>query len=361
MRNRILTAACALAFVPALAMAQNANPHRDGSWEFTGGLGAMGLDKSLQTFLISGLPENRFNKMAWSNTFFPLGELRLGYHITPSFSVSGAATLATGQGMTFFTPSAAISWTTDINATTAPFLTVGTGLTRIAGINGRVTHSTWGADAGVGIRHMMNDDIALRVEARAQVGGYNEVPMSKKTAVNPLVLIGLSYFIGGRAPAVMMPPRVDTIRYARVDTVHMMMRDTVRLVRVDTVKMSGLDADQVILRVQFRTDRSELLPISLPVLNDVATALKSTPDSRWAVEGHTDNVGTAAHNETLSHARANAVVDYLVSRGVDRGILEAVGYGEKRPIFSNSTVDGRAANRRVQLRRIPKPPTVAVP
>jgi outer membrane protein OmpA-like peptidoglycan-associated protein len=361
MRNRILTAACALAFVPALAMAQNANPHRDGSWEFNGGVGASFLDKSLRDFLGSGAPEYRFATNASPSSIFPLGELRLGYHITPSFSVSGAATMATSSGITMFTPSGAISWTTDINATTAPFITIGTGMTRIAGANGRVTHSTWGGDAGVGIRHMMNDDIALRLEARAQVGGYREVPMSKKTAVNPLAMIGLSYFMGGRAPAMMMPPRVDTIRYARVDTVHMMMRDTVRVVRVDTVRMSGLDADQVILRVQFRTDRSELLPISLPVLNDVATALKSTPDSRWAVEGHTDNVGTPAHNETLSHARANAVVDYLVSKGVDRGILEAKGWGENRPIFSNSTAEGRAANRRVQLRRIPKPPTVQVP
>jgi outer membrane protein OmpA-like peptidoglycan-associated protein len=363
MRNRILTAACALAFVPALAMAQNANPHRDGSWEFNGGVGASFLDKSLRDFLGSGAPEYRFATTASPSSVFPLGELRLGYHITPSFSVSGAATMATSSGITMFTPSGAISWTTDINATTAPFITIGTGMTRIAGANGRVTHSTWGGDAGVGIRHMMNDDIALRLEARAQIGGYREVPMSKNTAVNPLALIGLSYFMGGRSPAVAMPPRVDTIRYTRVDTLHMMMKDTVRSVRVDTVRVNnaGIDADQVILRVQFRTDRSELLPISFPVLNDVATALKATPDSRWAVEGHTDNVGTPAYNEKLSHARANTVVDYLVRKGVDRGILEAMGWGEKRPIFSNSTVEGRAANRRVQLRRIPKPPTVKVP
>jgi outer membrane protein OmpA-like peptidoglycan-associated protein len=361
MRNRILTAACALAFVPALAMAQSAIPHRDGSWEFNGGLGASFLDKSLLDFLGSGAPEYRFAKTASPSSVFPLGELRLGYHITPSFSVSGAATVATSSGVTMFTPSGAISWTTDINATTAPFITLGTGMTRISGQNGRVTHSTWGADAGVGIRHMMNDDIALRLEARAQVGGYREVPMSKNTAVNPLALIGLSYFIGGRAPAAVIPPRVDTIRYTRVDTVSRMRRDTVTVVRVDTVRNAGLDADQVILRVQFRTDRSELLPISLPVLDEIATALKATPDSRWAVEGHTDNVGTQAHNETLSQARAQSVMDYLVSKGVDRTTLEAKGWGENRPIFSNSTVEGRAANRRVQLRRIPKPPTVQVP
>ena len=366
MRNRILTTACALAFVPALAMAQQTAgvaPHRDGSWEFNGGVGVMFLDKALRDFLISGPPETRFNTMGWSNTLFPLGELRLGYNITPSFSVSGAATVATGQGMTFFTPSGAISWTTDINATTAPFFTLGTGMTRIAGTNGRVTHSTWGVDAGVGVRHMLNDDLALRVEARAQVGGYREVPMSKNSAVNPLALIGLSYFVGGRAAAPVIPARVDTIRYTRVDTMHMTMRDTVRTVRVDTVRVNnaGLDADQVVLRVQFRTDRSELLPISLPVLDDIALAIKATPDSRWEVEGHTDSIGTKEHNQNLSQARAQSVVDYLVSKGLDRSTLEAKGWGMARPVFSNSTVAGRAANRRVQLRRIPKPPAVQVP
>jgi outer membrane protein OmpA-like peptidoglycan-associated protein len=361
---RILTAACALAFVPTLAMAQAPGmaPHRDGSWEFSVLGGASFLDKALADFLSSGTPESRFANTSNMTKVLGGGEVRLGYNITPSFAVSGAATIFTGSGVTFVTPSGAITWTKDINETTSPFITFGTGLTRIAGANGRVTHSTWGADAGVGIRHMLNDDIALRLEARAQLGGYKETPMSKNSAVNPLALIGLSYFIGGRAATPMMAARVDTIRYTRVDTVmQRSRRDTLMTTRVDTVRMNGLDADQVILRVQFQTDRTELLPISLPVLDEVATAIKATPDSRWAVEGHTDNVGTKEHNETLAQGRAQAVVDYLVSKGVDRSILEAKGYGETRPIFANSTPEGRAANRRVQLRRIPKPPTVKVP
>src|SRR5206468_2581898 len=117
----------------------------------------------------------------------------------------------------------------------------------------------------------------------------------------------------------------------------------------------------VILRVQFATDSSELLPISGPVLNTVAAAIIATPDSRWVVEGHTDNTGSIATNKALSQARAQAVVDYLVSQGVDRSILTATGYGSERQVFSNTTEAGRAQNRRVQLRRVPPPPTVRVP
>ena len=130
----------------------------------------------------------------------------------------------------------------------------------------------------------------------------------------------------------------------------------------DTVRIPAPSSvDQVILRVQFRTDSATLLAISGPVLDTVAAAIRETPGSRWQVEGHTDNTGSAAENKALALARAQSVVDYLVSKGVDRSILTAQGFGPDRPVFSNSTDAGRAQNRRVQLRRIPPPPTTRVP
>jgi outer membrane protein OmpA-like peptidoglycan-associated protein len=74
------------------------------------------------------------------------------------------------------------------------------------------------------------------------------------------------------------------------------------------------------------------------------------------VQGHTDNVGSVEQNRYLSEERAKTVMQYLVSKGVDPGIMIAVGFGETRPVFANSTDYGRAQNRRVQLRRIPPPP-----
>ena len=179
--------------------------------------------------------------------------------------------------------------------------------------------------------------------------------MSKRTAFNPMVALGLSYFVGGRQPpaapiAVAPPrPRVDTVTVTRVrvETV------TVMRERVDTVR---IEEPQLVLRVQFRTNVAELLRISRPVLDTIALAIIATPNSRWDVQGHTDSIGTAEANRILAQARAQTVVDYLVSKGVDRSILIATGVGLDRPVFSNSTVYGRAQNRRVQLRRIPPPP-----
>jgi outer membrane protein OmpA-like peptidoglycan-associated protein len=148
---------------------------------------------------------------------------------------------------------------------------------------------------------------------------------------------------------------VDTVVRFRRDTLLQARVDTVRLVRVDTVSLQDVD-DQLVLRVQFMTDSTVLLRRSLPVLDTIALAMAETPGGKWAVEGHTDNVGDHAHNQILSLGRAQAVVDYLVSKGVARSSLEARGFGETRPVFSNATLAGKAQNRRVQLRRIPPPP-----
>jgi len=71
------------------------------------------------------------------------------------------------------------------------------------------------------------------------------------------------------------------------------------------------------------------------------------------VAGHTDNTGTADHNQTLSEGRAKAVVDALVKDyGIDAARLQAKGYGATKPVAPNDTDDGRAKNRRVELRKL---------
>ena len=83
----------------------------------------------------------------------------------------------------------------------------------------------------------------------------------------------------------------------------------------------------------------------------IASAMRRTIGARFLVEGHTCDLGEKESNQSLSEARANAVVDYLVSRGVSGGNLSAVGYSELRPIADNVTAEGRAANRRVEIVR----------
>jgi len=85
-------------------------------------------------------------------------------------------------------------------------------------------------------------------------------------------------------------------------------------------------------------------------LAEVAAILKTLlTESTVIIEGHTDNVGSTAKNKTLSEQRAQAVLKYLVGRGVDKKRLKSVGYGATKPVADNSTDEGKAKNRRVEL------------
>jgi outer membrane protein OmpA-like peptidoglycan-associated protein len=101
--------------------------------------------------------------------------------------------------------------------------------------------------------------------------------------------------------------------------------------------------------VLFPSGEAALLPAAMASLDNVVTALKSTPDRNITIEGHTDSVGTHAFNMDLSLRRAQSVRDYLVSRGLPSEIVRAQGVGPDRPIATNSTPDGRANNRRVEI------------
>jgi len=101
--------------------------------------------------------------------------------------------------------------------------------------------------------------------------------------------------------------------------------------------------------VLFDFNKSTLKPESDAVLERVADLFARTPALKVEVQGHTDNVGTDSYNQTLSEARAKSVVDWLVAHGVAADRLTAKGYGETRPVADNSTDEGRAKNRRVEI------------
>jgi len=103
--------------------------------------------------------------------------------------------------------------------------------------------------------------------------------------------------------------------------------------------------------VHFETGRADLTPDSEPALNEAVSALKEHPDWRIRVEGFTDSQGSKEVNEKLSSDRADAVSRWLADHGVDPDRLSSKGYGEARPVASNSTREGRAKNRRVELVR----------
>ena len=104
--------------------------------------------------------------------------------------------------------------------------------------------------------------------------------------------------------------------------------------------------------VNFVSARSRLLPESYEILDEVARILLAHPEWRIEVAGYTDNTGSAATNRRLSLARAAAVRAYLLQHGVPPDRLVARGYGPSDPVASNSTAEGRARNRRVELRQL---------
>ena len=107
----------------------------------------------------------------------------------------------------------------------------------------------------------------------------------------------------------------------------------------------------VLERVFFETNKAVLTPESSETLDKVAASLIANPDIKIQVAGHTDNTGSAKYNLKLSDARASAVMNYLISKGVNPAMLSEKGYGLTEPIADNKTAEGRAQNRRVGLRR----------
>ena len=109
------------------------------------------------------------------------------------------------------------------------------------------------------------------------------------------------------------------------------------------------DRIDILQQVHFTSAKFKVLPDSFKLLDQVAQVLKDYPKMRVRIEGHTDNVGSGARNQTLSQKRAEAVRLYLVSRGIVADRLSAVGFGVTRPVASNRTPRGRALNRRTEF------------
>ena len=101
--------------------------------------------------------------------------------------------------------------------------------------------------------------------------------------------------------------------------------------------------------ILFATDSYTLTDNSKHNLDDLGSTLKKYDDTNILIEGHTDNTGTTAHNQTLSEKRARSVSDYLKMEGIPSGRLTTNGYGENQPIADNTSVEGKMQNRRVDI------------
>jgi peptidoglycan-associated lipoprotein len=101
--------------------------------------------------------------------------------------------------------------------------------------------------------------------------------------------------------------------------------------------------------VHFDFDRYTLRPEATRVLDEAVAAMRENPTLRLTIEGHTCSIGTAEYNLALGDRRANAVKDYLASRGIGADRLQTISYGEERPKYDNAREETRRLNRRAAL------------
>ena len=101
---------------------------------------------------------------------------------------------------------------------------------------------------------------------------------------------------------------------------------------------------------KFPTGRSEIDAVNFPLMNKITKSIMIFPNSRIQVGGHTDATGEDSFNQRLSRQRAEKVAKFLSEVGnISAGRIVAYGFGESKPVASNETVEGRAANRRVEI------------
>lgn len=130
----------------------------------------------------------------------------------------------------------------------------------------------------------------------------------------------------------------------------------------EQMKGSGVEVerkgDEIVIvmpgAITFATGKAEIQPNFASTLNQLAGSFRSFPDSDLIVTGHTDSVGSYEANEVLSQRRAQSVANFLKGNGVQSGRVEVIGAGSSLPVASNDTAEGRAQNRRVEIKLAPR-------
>jgi len=118
------------------------------------------------------------------------------------------------------------------------------------------------------------------------------------------------------------------------------------------IPLQPLEANATVIlkNIFFDVNKFELKPESQVELDNVVKLMKDNPTVKIQINGHTDNVGKSAENITLSNNRAKAVVEYITGKGIDAKRLSYQGFGDKLPLADNKTEQGRAQNRRTELK-----------
>jgi outer membrane protein OmpA-like peptidoglycan-associated protein len=140
-----------------------------------------------------------------------------------------------------------------------------------------------------------------------------------------------------------------TLKPAIPDSINIaLINEKKQLLTEKTIPIVELGRKLIIKNLLYSTGKSNL-PDRVPELEVLTEFLKNKPNVVIQIEGHTDNVGSHSINDRLSLERAESVKDYLIANGIEASRMKTKGYGERKPLVSNRTEFGRAANRRTEI------------
>lgn len=219
----------------------------------------------------------------------------------------------------------------------------------------------WGPfiDIGAGVVGKLTRHLSLRGEAR-YYGIYNSESYSPSVLGDLRVNLGVQYaFFKDPPPPSPPPPPQPCNCEAPPPPPKPKCPPAPAGFKVDE---NGCVIEQslVLRSVNFQFDKDQLTPAARDSLKPIASSLVAQPELYVEIGGHTDSVGSDAYNQKLSQERAQSVRSYLIEQGAKADHLTAKGYGESKPIASNSTKEGRAENRRVEFKVLNAPPAVTI-
>lgn len=205
-----------------------------------------------------------------------------------------------------------------------PFVAVGVGGQSIdyRSGGGQSDRTRFAPDYGVGLKYFLTENLALRGDVRhvLAIGSiYNDLEAT----------VGMAFYFGGKkAPA-------EEIKKAPA--------------AVPEVEKKMLDEGRARINVEFDFDKSDVKAQDNDEIKNVADFMVKYPDTKVAIEGHSDSIGTKEYNQKLSQRRADSVKNYITGKfNIDGKRLKSEGYGLTKPIADNKTAEGRQRNRRVE-------------
>lgn len=219
------------------------------------------------------------------------------------------------------------------------------------------------ANAGLGIMKHLNDNVALRADARYRWDGNAANGGNGSNFGDVIVSVGLNIALGEKArpapkpePVAQLAPEPATVTIPEPKPAPEPVVQPAPVAPVLTTKQAAQldqakpgDVVTILEGVNFEFDRASLRPDAIVILDEASTVLERRNDISVDIVGHTDSIGTEKYNQGLSERRAKSVYDYFISKGIAADRLTTKGFGETKPVFSNATREGRAKNRRVEL------------